>query len=226
MSYGLSLRVITLLGVWGCVAVAHAQQHVSVTRSVEGLGIPVPMERLANTRGGFDLGDGLNISFGIERAIYVDGNLVTYLNVSIPDIAHITTQQAMALATALSTVNVQIGPGNTFDPSSTTPASMSAAGQVPVNAQAGSSGVNAVPATQSNMATVIQNALSNPAVRSSVTPSSLSQANAATVIQNTVDNQVISSLTTLNVAVNALNAIRNQGLQQSLQASQWQALSH
>jgi hypothetical protein len=87
-------------------------------KRVEGLGFPVSNEKLDTVRGGFDLGGGLEVSLGIQRAVYIDGNLVTYANVNIPDLAHITTQQAMALASALSTVNIQNGPGNTFDPSS------------------------------------------------------------------------------------------------------------
>jgi hypothetical protein len=64
-------------------------------------------------------------------------------------------------------------------------------------------------------------------VTSTIIPASATQASAATVIQNTVNNQLIRSLTTLNVAVNALNAMRNQGLQQSMQAAQQlQTLSH
>ncbi|MBM7131702.1 hypothetical protein [Dyella mobilis] len=97
-------------------AAAHAQSIPA--QKVAGLGFPVANERLDAVRGGFDLGEGLEASLGIERAVYVDGNLVTYASVNIPDLAHVTTQQAMALASALSTVNVQVGPGNTFDPSS------------------------------------------------------------------------------------------------------------
>lgn len=196
--------------------------------------MPISADRLAAVRGGFDLGDGLQVSFGIQRAVYVDGNLVTYINVSIPDIAHITTQQALSLATALSTVNVQIGSGNTFDPSSTT-TQAGATKTTPASTQTPSVQTGAVsqvasaasqPA-QSSAATVVQNALNNPVVTSTIIPSSATQASAATVIQNTVNNQVIRSITTLNVAINALNAMRNQGLQQSLQAAQQlQALSH
>lgn len=233
-SSGLSLRVMGCLGLLSCAAMVHAQDRPTAPHSVEGFGMPISADRLAAVRGGFDLGDGLQVSFGIQRAVYVDGNLVTYINVSIPDIAHITTQQALSLATALSTVNVQIGSGNTFDPSSTT-TQAGATKTTPASTQTPSVQTGAVsqvasaasqPA-QSSAATVVQNALNNPVVTSTIIPSSATQASAATVIQNTVNNQVIRSITTLNVAINALNAMRNQGLQQSLQAAQQlQALSH
>jgi hypothetical protein len=232
---GLSLRVLGLLVLAGSAGVAHAQTRAPVA----GFGLPISMQSLAAIRGGFDLGDGLEVSFGIQRAVYVDGNLVTYLNVSIPDIAHITAQQATSLAEALGTIDVQVGSGNTFTPSITTQAgaasvaqnvtqtvtqalaqgaSSSAVGNV------GSASAGSASSTQPSGAGAFQNM---PMVTSTVIPASATQASAATVIQNTVNNQLIRSLTTLNVAVNALNAMRNQGLQQSMQtAQQLQALSH
>lgn len=171
----LALRMSVVIGALGCSALVHAQSAPSsplTPHQVIGLGSPVPNTRLDTVRGGFDLGNGLEASFGIERAVYVDGELVSYTSVNIPDIAHITTQQAAALASALGTVNVQIGPGNSFN------------------------------------------------------PSSMGQIAGATVIQNTLNNQTIRNLTTLNVAVNTLNAFRDEGLQQALQSASVQALGH
>jgi hypothetical protein len=156
-----------------CAVAGHAQSPPVSPHRIADLGVPVSTEKLDAVRGGFDLGDGLQVSFGIERAVYINGALVTYASVNIPDVAHITTQQAMSLASVLSTVNVvQNGPGNTFN------------------------------------------------------PTSMGQTAAATVIQNTLNNQAIQNLTTLNVAVNTLDALRSQGLQQALQAVQVQALGH
>lgn len=74
--------------------------------------------QLEAVRGGFDHGNGLFASFGLSRAIYVNGSLVSSSDVRIPDIAHVTPQQAQALAAATGAANVaQIGPGNSFDPS-------------------------------------------------------------------------------------------------------------
>jgi hypothetical protein len=79
---------------------------------------PVSAETLDDTRGGFDLGNGLVASFGIDRAVYVNGNLVTSTSFNVPDIAHMTTAQAAAMSSALSSISLtQIGPNNTFDPS-------------------------------------------------------------------------------------------------------------
>ena len=39
--------------------------------------MPLPDATLAELRGGFDLANGLKVSFGIERAVYINGTLVT-----------------------------------------------------------------------------------------------------------------------------------------------------
>lgn len=79
---------------------------------------------LDSVRGGFDAGGGLLASFGIERATYVNGQLVAYSQVSVPDVAHITAGQAQALAQAALTVNViQNGAGNVIEPRAFAPGS-------------------------------------------------------------------------------------------------------
>lgn len=87
-------------------------------------GAAVSDRQLDSVRGGFDAGGGLLASFGIERATYINGQLVAHSQVSIPDVAHITAGQAQALALATSTVNViQNGPGNVVEPRSFAPGS-------------------------------------------------------------------------------------------------------
>ena len=84
-----------------------------------GLGrewVAVPPERLDDLRGGFVMPSGLLMSFGIERAVYIDGQLVTTTSFHVPDIARITADQATALAGMQDTMLVQVGEGNTFVP--------------------------------------------------------------------------------------------------------------
>ena len=78
----------------------------------------VPATRLDRLRGGFVLPSGLLMSFGIERAVYVNGALVATSRVNVPDVARITLEQANALAGLQETLVVQVGEGNTFVPSS------------------------------------------------------------------------------------------------------------
>jgi len=106
-------------------ALATSKANVDATRSgavtTAGLGVAVSDSRLDSMRGGFDAGSSLQLSFGIERAVYINGNLVTSTSVNIPDVGQMTVAQASALAAVTNTVNViQNGPGNSFDPSSLT----------------------------------------------------------------------------------------------------------
>ncbi|MBY4896792.1 flagellin [Cupriavidus sp. AU9028] len=61
---------------------------------------PVDSERLDALRGGFETG-GLQVSFGISRAVYVNGDLVVSTSLVIPDVSRITSEQAARLASAL-----------------------------------------------------------------------------------------------------------------------------
>ncbi|MGN6789349.1 MAG: hypothetical protein ACTHJP_07455 [Rhodanobacteraceae bacterium] len=81
--------------------------------------VPVSDARLAACRGGFDLGGGLVASFGIDRAVYINGNLVASVSVNIPDLARIDSAQANALAMLANSVTlIHNGPGNFVDPAS------------------------------------------------------------------------------------------------------------
>lgn len=61
---------------------------------------PVAREKLDETRGGFEM-PGLQVSFGIERAVYINGALVVATSINIPDVARMTAEQAAHLATTL-----------------------------------------------------------------------------------------------------------------------------
>jgi hypothetical protein len=81
---------------------------------VNAWSLPVGNAQLDAMRGGFDSGNGLLASFGIDRVVYINGNLATRTSVSIPDIDHMTTAQAHALAAVGGVLTVvQSGQGNT-----------------------------------------------------------------------------------------------------------------
>ena len=81
--------------------------------------LPVSDAVLAQARGGFDLGNGLLASFGISRMVYINGNLVAHVSIDIPDLSHIDSAQASALATLVNGVTlIRNGPGNFVDPAS------------------------------------------------------------------------------------------------------------
>ncbi|HJW05891.1 MAG TPA: hypothetical protein VJ527_05275 [Rhodanobacter sp.] len=103
----------------------------------------VSEHRLEAVRGGFDFGHGLLASFGIERAVYINGHLVASSSAQVPDVGRMTPDQAAALAATTGTVEViRNGAGNSVD----------------------ASAFNQVTA-----ATVIQNSLDNQDIRSLTT---------------------------------------------------------
>lgn len=74
---------------------------------------------LDTLRGGFDLGTGLMVSFGISRAVYVNGQLITSTTFRFGDLTSFTPQQAAALSQQISSQSqaqiVKNGPGNTME---------------------------------------------------------------------------------------------------------------
>ena len=77
--------------------------------------IPMDPARLAEMRGGLVMPSGQALSFGIERLVYVNGELVASANLQIPDLARMTSEQATALAEINQGRVVQIGEGNRID---------------------------------------------------------------------------------------------------------------
>lgn len=69
---------------------------------------------LDTMRGGFDFGAGLMVSFGIERAVTINGVLVTSTIINVGDLARVTPEQAALVNRQAAALNlVQNGPGST-----------------------------------------------------------------------------------------------------------------
>jgi len=112
-----------------------AGNAATASMGVAGRWIKAPIEMLEGMRGAYDSAAGIKVSFGIERAVYVDGSLVSSTSLNIADIGRMTGDQASQLSAAGEAVKlVQIGPGNFF---------------------------NLADASQLTAATVIQNTLNN-----------------------------------------------------------------
>jgi hypothetical protein len=109
-------------GRWWISALGNAALIAGAAQAAPDLpfaSMPVSDGRLATVRGGFDLGGGLVASFGISRAIYINGNLAASVSVDIPDLARMDDTQAKALATLVNGVTlIHNGPGNFVDPAS------------------------------------------------------------------------------------------------------------
>lgn len=76
--------------------------------------VAVDTAMLDRMRGGYRMPSGLVLSFGIERVAFVNGELVSQLRISIPDVSKITPEQARELSALAKTQLVQVGPGNVF----------------------------------------------------------------------------------------------------------------
>lgn len=72
---------------------------------------------LDRLRGGFDPGTGLLVTFGISRAVYVNGELMTQTSLNFGQLSRLNAAQAAQLSRQMAAVNlVQNGPGNLFEP--------------------------------------------------------------------------------------------------------------
>ena len=73
--------------------------------------VAVSEKLLDGVRGGFGV-DGLNISFGIERAVYINGALVTTTSLNLSDLGRITAGSGATAINAGTIALIQSGAGN------------------------------------------------------------------------------------------------------------------
>lgn len=68
---------------------------------------------LGEQRGGFEVGAGLTVSFGMVRTVTLNGDLVNATSFSLPDVSRITPEQARRASVAMAEAGlVQVGGGN------------------------------------------------------------------------------------------------------------------
>ncbi|MES2759090.1 MAG: hypothetical protein V4693_17090 [Pseudomonadota bacterium] len=100
--------------------------HVSLWLALAGVGVPalaapqdwtpVDEDQLEQMRGGFENGAGLTMSFGIERLVSINGNVVSRTNIDIADLKNLSAEQARQTADALSSVKlIQNGHDNIYE---------------------------------------------------------------------------------------------------------------
>ena len=114
--------------VWACALAAIASfagaVHAAPSAKTEAaaastlFGVaPASDSVLSAACGGYDLGNGLLVSFGISRLVYINGGLAANISVNIPDLSHMNAAQANALKSLLNGITlVRNGPGNFADP--------------------------------------------------------------------------------------------------------------
>ncbi|MBK5206016.1 MAG: hypothetical protein JJD98_11600 [Polaromonas sp.] len=100
---------------------SQAQNHASQPPD-ESMWLAASDRTLDRLRGGFYLGTGLLVSFGISRAVYINDQLVTTTSFQLGNIARFTPAQAVVLSQQIASQVqiVQNGPRNTVEPGTLT----------------------------------------------------------------------------------------------------------
>jgi hypothetical protein len=143
-------------------------------------------DTLATMRGGFDLGGGVMVSFGISRVVTVNGVVLSSTSFQLPDLGRITAAQIAAFERYLgSTSVVQVGSGNTAPAAGAGTGVASSSGSSAASGNAGMSGSSAGAGSEATT-------FSSP----------------ATLVQNTLNNQSIQTRTVIDATTNALSLAR------------------
>lgn len=116
-------RLVTALGLSLGLAAAAAADSAVRQPGEPKVWTTVGDATLDLMRGGFDLGGGLIVSFGISRVIAVNGVLMVSTAFQVPDLGRITPAQAAAFERHLGEASlVQVGAGNSAPASGSLPA--------------------------------------------------------------------------------------------------------
>lgn len=108
--------LLSLAGLCACGA-SQAQEAPSPSADPRPIWWAVGDQKLAQLRGGFDLGSGLFVSFGISRAVYINNQLVTTTSFQTSGLDKLAQVRIAELTQQLQAQQqvVQNGPGNTVD---------------------------------------------------------------------------------------------------------------
>lgn len=111
LSVKLISRCLVLVAGSTCASLGLAAAEKQLFRPDEW--VAVSEQELDNQRGGFDVGSGLAVSFGIIRTVMVNGDVVSKTSFNLPDVTQITPEQARIASAAIADSGlVQIGPNN------------------------------------------------------------------------------------------------------------------
>ena len=108
-----------MLAAWGALLLAGASQAQSATPQQQppdpALWLAASDHTLDQLRGGFDMGGGLVVSFGVSRTVSINGQRVSATSFQVDGLSRLSPAQAAALGQQLSAQSqaVQNGPGNT-----------------------------------------------------------------------------------------------------------------
>jgi hypothetical protein len=191
---------------WLCVALwgvtpAWADPAASATQA-ESVWLAASDAQLGALRGGFQVGEGLMVSFGISRVAYINDRLVASSTLNLGDLNRLTAMQAGRLSQQLPLRPAASATAQppAFQETQPPPLGRALQGAEPPQVLIG-------PQT-TPQAQVIQNGPGN-VVQALDLPW-------ATVIQNSLSEQLLRSQTVINVSTNGLGALRYLNLQNTL----------
>jgi hypothetical protein len=180
------------ISLWLGVAVSAGADTAARPGARDTTWMTVGDDTLAAMRGGFDLGGGVMVSFGISRVVTVNGVMLSSTSFQLPDLGRITAAQIAAFERYLgSTSVVQVGGGNT---ASTAPTSEGGTSVASSSGSAGSPGASGHAGTSGSSA--------------SAGSATTTFSSPATIVQNTLNDQSIQTRTVIDATTNALSLAR------------------
>ena len=181
-------------------------------------------------RGGFENSQGLVFSFAIERAVVVNGELITSTRVVLNDLMPLLTG-GMPSAEIISSARniVQNGLGNTISPPAGAPTPTAGGPAAPAPAAAAAPAASAPASAPAAAVPVAASAPTQTANATSPVTPMLVQMNAGgqtivipnanaivAAVQNSVNDQIIQTRTTIDAVLSSLSALRANTLANSI----------
>lgn len=200
----LRVACLCLLGTWAGLVQAAAPTQIWQA---------VSDRTLDTQRGGFFFGGGLEVSFGITRSVFINGELITETVLNIARVADITPAWAARLREELQSLTlVQNGPGNTFVAGTAPATSAPAPAAASPTTASGSSSHSSTSALSSSITSQTTAVLPT----GTTVTSAIAGTASGTVIQNTLNNQQILHQTIINATSNGLGLLRLSNLHSTL----------
>jgi hypothetical protein len=218
MRAGMFIRLLRVIALLGCsmamlpVANTYAEPDFRLTRqgSVFLAWEPLDTEALDRLRGGYVDLSGIKISFGLERMVWINGELMQSLALTVPDLASLRkgsigavsvqgSAPAASLPVVVATQPVVVSPASPA--AQATQATQSSPAPASTAIASGGSTSAVLPLSA---ASVVQNGPGNivmPEVLKNLGPGVF------TVVQNSLNGQTIQGLTVVNAQVSGLGSI-------------------
>jgi len=173
--------------------------------SAIGNALPIDDSALDEIRGGFTTTSGLEIAFGIERVLYINGNLISTTSLNVANAGKLTP----ALPAAAPTANTNVPTADQLVNAIALPIAAPTTSSATSNSTAGAAAPvhQAVDSSASSLA-LIQTGAGNIVHSDSLPPASM-----ATIVQNTLNNQKIQNVTVINATVNSMEILKTLNLQ-------------